>query len=88
MVNQSTPASHAFSTRKELDTFLSNALMTVIVAILPEGEEGDFWEYYLELANHGRRTPIHFWHSSQLSLAASFQLSPDQGGLLMATPAR
>ena len=88
MVNQSTPASRAFSTRKELDTFLSNALMTVIVAILPEGEEGDFWEYYLELANHGRRTPLHFRHSGELSLAEGFHLPLDQGGLLMATPAR
>lgn len=88
MVNQSIPATESFSTRKELDLFLSNAVMTVIVAILPKGENGEFWDHYLELANHGRRTPLYFKHSSELSLASGLGLPSDTGGMVMATPAR
>lgn len=87
-MNQSIPATQSFMTRKELDLFLANALMTVIVAILPEGEDGEFWEYYLQLANHGRRTPLHFKHSNELSLSNGVGLSSDTGGLVLATPAR
>lgn len=88
MINQSIPATRSFKNRKELDLFLGNAIVPVIVAILPEGEKGHFWETYVELANHGRRTPLHFLHSSQLALANNLGLSPEDGGIVIAKPQR
>lgn len=88
MVNQSAPATERFLSRKELDIFLADAFMMVVVAFLPEGEEGEFWESYLELANHGRRTPLHFRHTSQLSLGQGFGLSPVDGGIAIVKPSR
>lgn len=88
MINQSTPATQEFSSRKELDWFLSVQLVPVIIAILPDGEQGEFWDAYLELANLGRRTPLVFQHSSQLGLAKGLGLSQDSGGIVIGRPPR
>ena len=87
MVNQSIPVTQSFSTRKELDLFVSNALNPVVVAILPEGQEGQFWEAYLELVNFGRKTPLHFRHSVHTSLASGLGLS-NAGGIVIFKPSR
>ena len=87
MVNQSIPATQRFMTRKELDLFLGGALNPVVVAILPDGERGDFWEAYLDLANLGRKTPLHFRHSAELSLSNGFGLF-NTGGVVILKPSR
>ncbi len=87
MVNQSIPATQGFLTRKEFDFFLGSALNPVVVAILPDGEEGEFWEAYVEIANLGRKTPLYFRHSTQLSLATGFKLS-NNGGVVVLKPPR
>lgn len=87
MINQSKPATQEFSSRKELDLFLAVQLVPVVVAILPDGEKGEFWDAYLELANIGRRTPLLFRHSSQLDLAKGLGL-PHSGGIVIGKPVR
>lgn len=86
MVNQSLPASHGFINKKELDLFLSGEFVPVVVAILPQGEHGDFWESYLEIANLARKYPIQFWHSNQTSLAKGLGLTPEGGIVVMRPP--
>lgn len=88
MVNQSSPATRHFNSRKELDLFLGNALAPVVVTVLPDGEKGDLWEGHLELANTGRRTPLHFWHSNVASLAKGLGLTTEEGGIVIARPPR
>lgn len=88
MVNQSIPATREFSSRKELDLFIVNRLVPVIITILPDGEQGQFWEAYLELANIARRTPLLFRHSSDLALSNGFGLSQIRGGTVIARPTR
>lgn len=87
MVNQSIPATQEFSSRKALDICIATQLVPVIVAVLPDGEQGQFWEAYLELANIGRRTSLLFRHSSQLYLAKSLGLQ-EKGGIIIARPPR
>ena len=87
MVNESIPATRKFLTRKELDIFVTGALAPVVVALLPEGEQGRFWEAYLELANLARGTYLHFWYSDEVSLAKGLGL-PAEGGVLIARPPR
>lgn len=87
MVNQSLPATQKFLTRKELDLFLANALSPMVVAVLPDGESGEYWEAYLELANLGRKTPLHFWHSTELPIAHGLGLSKE-GGVVVLKPIR
>jgi hypothetical protein len=88
MVNQSAPATREFLSKKELDLFVGNQLIPVIVAVLPHGEEGEFWEHFLELANIARRTPLLFRHCSQLALARGLGLSQVNGGIVIARPPR
>lgn len=88
MVNQSIPATKGFSTMKELDLFVTGALAPVVVAVFPDGEQGEFWNAFLELANLGRSTPLYFWHSSNLLLTASLGLSPEDGGVTAVRPSR
>lgn len=88
MVNQSTPATRQFTTRKELDLFVASQLVPVVVALLPDGEQGLLWDVYVELANIGRRTPLIFRHSSQSLLAKGLGLSPEKGGVVIARPQR
>lgn len=88
MVNQSTPATREFSTRKELDLFVGSQLVPVVVALLPDGEQGLLWDAYVELANIGRRTPLIFSHSSQSLVAKGLGISPEKGGVVIARPQR
>lgn len=85
-MNQSIPATKSFLTRKELDLFVGNALNPVVVAILPDGEKGDFWEAYLDLANLGRKTPLHFRHSADKSLSSGFGLLPGESIIVIKPP--
>ena len=87
-MNQSIPATREFSSRKELDLFVANQLVPVVVAILPDGENGVFWESYLELANIARKTPLVFRHSSQMVLSKGLGLSQVRGGIAIMRPPR
>ena len=88
MVNQSVPATQEFSTRKELDLFVGSQQVPVVVSVLPDGEKGQFWDSYSELANLGRKTPLVFRHTSQLQVAKGLGLSPLNGGIVIARPPR
>lgn len=88
MVNQSVPATREFSSRKELDLFIASQLVPVVVTILLDGEQGQFWEAYLELANIARRTPLLFRHSSDLALSKGLGLPQVRGGTVIARPPR
>lgn len=88
MINQSIPATREFSSRKELDLFVANQLVPVVVAILPDGESGEFWESYFELANIARKIPLVFRHSSQMHLSKGLGLSQVRGGVAIMRPTR